>query len=366
MSYLIFILGTRPEAIKLAPLILLAQQNQQFKVKIVLTSQHPEMCQATLESFGIVPTDVLDSFENEQGLVLLSSRILLELTRINIEWESSTVIIQGDTTSAIMGAYAGFLLGSKIVHIEAGLRSHNRLPFPEETNRKLISILADLNFCATTSNAENLKAEGVSQDKIFVVGNTVIDAILHFGSRSRELEDEKRILITLHRRENQGSVIKTATEIISKLANKFNYGHKWIFIKHPNPNVQSSYDNEFTNNLNIEFRDPIPYPQMIQELRSANLLITDSGGFQEEATFLGLPTLVLRASTERIEAVEDGSCLLVPHPSKNLDTLVTELLEESGGDYARLSKPSDVFGVGNSAEKIMPILQDLNLGIPKS
>ena len=363
MKSIVFILGTRPEAIKLAPLILLAKENQNLKVQVVLTSQHPEMCKGTLKEFGLVPTKVLASFENEQGLLMLSSRILSELTKLDIEWSSSLVIVQGDTTSALMGAYAGFLLNSKVAHIEAGLRSNDHFPFPEEMNRRLISSLSTFNFCATPSNAQNLRMEGIEEDRIFVVGNTVIDAMLHFGVTSRELETEKSVLITLHRRENQGDVIRSATAIISNLANTYHAGYKWIFIKHPNPSVQNSYDLEFLNNQNIDFQDPIPYPKMLQELKSASLLITDSGGFQEEATFLGLPTLVLRRTTERREAIEEGCCLLVPKPGEDLEALVINLLKNNDGMYDHMSHASKVFGIGNSAEAILKILEHFQFGI---
>lgn len=366
MKSIVFVLGTRPEAIKLAPLILLAKENQNLKVEVVLTSQHPEMCNGTLKEFGVVPTKVLASFENGQGLLMLSSRILSELTKLDIEWSSSLVIVQGDTTSALMGAYAGFLLNSKVAHIEAGLRSNDHFPFPEEMNRKLISSLSAFNFCATPSNAQNLRIEGIEEGRIFVVGNTVIDAMLHFGVVSRELKTEKSILITLHRRENQGDVIRSATEIISNLANTYNAGYRWIFIKHPNPNVQNSYNSDFLNNQNIDFQDPIPYPKMLKELRSASLLITDSGGFQEEATFLGLPTLVLRRTTERREALEEGCCLLVPNPQEELEMLVINLLKNNGGKYDQMSHPSHVFGVGNSAEAILKILQGIEFVGAKS
>ena len=365
MKSMVFILGTRPEAIKLAPLILLAKENQNLRVEVVLTSQHPEMCKGTLEEFGLVPTKILASFENGQGLLMLSSRILSELTKLDIEWSNSLVIVQGDTTSALMGAYAGFLLDSKVAHIEAGLRSHDHLPFPEEMNRRLISSLATFNFCATPANEQNLRIEGIDEDKIFVVGNTVIDAMLHFGVASRELKTVKSILITLHRRENQGEVIRSATAIISNLANTYNAGYKWIFIKHPNPSVQNSYNSDFLKNQNIEFRDPIPYPNMLEELKSASLLITDSGGFQEEATFLGLPTLVLRRTTERREAIEERCCLLVPNPQEDLEKLVINLLKNNDGIYDQMSHPSNVFGMGNSAAAVLETLAGFEFGSAK-
>lgn len=362
MNNLLFILGTRPEAIKLSPLILKAQKNSDTKVEIILTSQHPQLCRETLANFGIIPTRELEAFESEQGLTMLSARILTELANLKIDWKNSLVCVQGDTTSAIMGAYAAYLQGSKVAHIEAGLRSHDYFPFPEEMNRKLISSLAEFNFCATKSNAQNLIAEGIDKEKIYVVGNTVIDAMLHFNVTKRQPVIEKSILITLHRRENHGEVIHTVTKIINQLVQRFNNGFRWIFITHPNPNVQSSYHSEFKSNPNIEFRSPMPYPEILQELRDATLLITDSGGFQEEATFLGLPTIILRRTTERNEAISAGCCMLVPNPEENLEDLVINFLQESEGNYLRTSKPSLVFGAGNSASKIMEILQtDFNV-----
>lgn len=365
MKNLIFILGTRPEAIKLAPLIIEAKKNLNLHLDVILTSQHPSLCRETLLSFGITPTRELKAFENDQGLVKLSGRILIELAEMNVDLENSLVIVQGDTSSAVMGSYAAYLQGAKIAHIEAGLRSQERFPFPEEMNRKIISAIADYNFCATESNAQNLRKEGIHEDAIFVVGNPVIDAMHLFGITDRNIEPLKSILITLHRRENQGDRIREITKIIGNLANRFYETHKWIFITHPNPKNEDSYDPDFKKSQYIDFRDPIPYPDMLLELSNATLLITDSGGFQEEATYLGLPTLVLRKSTERTEAITEGSCRLVSAPSEELEHLVEELLQNMNGIYDEMSRASTVFGVGNSAKQIMSTLQNLEFGAAK-
>jgi UDP-N-acetylglucosamine 2-epimerase (non-hydrolysing) len=365
MKNLNFILGTRPEAIKLAPLIIEARKNADFRVEVILTSQHPSLCRETLLSFGISPTKELNAFENEQGLIKLSGHILIEIAEMNIELKNSLVIVQGDTSSAVMGSYAAYLQGAKIAHIEAGLRSQERFPFPEEMNRKIISAIADFNFCATKSNAENLINEGIHKEKTFVVGNTVIDAMHHFGVTNRSSEAKKSILITLHRRENQGDEIREITKIISNLANRYNNIYKWIFITHPNPKNKESYDINFKRNQNIDFRDPIPYREMLNELRRSNLLITDSGGFQEEATYLGLPTLVLRKSTERGEAISEGSCRLVMDPRIELEYLVENLFANTNGIYEKMSRASTVFGVGNSAARIIETIQNLDFTIAK-
>ena len=177
---LLFILGTRPEAIKLAPVIIEASGSKNFRTEVILSSQHPEMCVQTLSMFGVTPTIILSGFENGQSLVSFSSKVLGELAQLDLPWKESVVIVQGDTTTAAMGAYAGFLMESKVVHVEAGLRTYEPDPFPEEMNRVLISKLANFHFCATEGNSENLRSEGVLQQHIAIVGNTVIDAINFF------------------------------------------------------------------------------------------------------------------------------------------------------------------------------------------
>jgi UDP-N-acetylglucosamine 2-epimerase (non-hydrolysing) len=358
MKTLLFILGTRPEAIKLAPIILEARNSKIFRSEVILSSQHPEMCLQTLSTFGITPTIVLSGFENGQSLVSFSSKVLGEIAQIDLPWKESIVIVQGDTTTATMGAYAGFLMESKVVHVEAGLRTYERDPFPEEMNRSLISKLADFHFCATDGNSQNLRTEGVHQHQIAIVGNTVTDAVNFFKVKRIVDKEKKSILITLHRRENHKSVINETTKIISQLANEFDSGFEWKFIKHPNPIAQAGYDSDFKSNPNIRFLDPLPYPEMLAELSKSYLVLTDSGGFQEESTYLGIPTLVLRKTTERPEAISSGCCELIADPAITLKTktrniLTNELLHQ------QMSHPSEIFGVGTSAKKILDFLKTL-------
>ena len=233
---LIFILGTRPEAIKLAPVILEAQKHTGIEIEILLTGQHPKMCITALESFGIQPTKVMNTVKDNQTILQLTAEILIELSKLNIKWEQSTVLVQGDTTSALFGAYAGFIMGSKIGHIEAGLRtSDSRTPFPEEMNRRLITRIADIHFCATESNALNLQKEGISKNKIHVTGNTIIDALVKAATTENRKSEKEIILITLHRRENQAQVIAEATRIIDEVAREETVKCFWKVIKHPNP-----------------------------------------------------------------------------------------------------------------------------------
>jgi UDP-N-acetylglucosamine 2-epimerase (non-hydrolysing) len=355
MKTLVFILGTRPEAIKLAPVILEAKKRGIFRIEVILSSQHPEMCIQTLQNFGINPTTTLESFRDGQGLVSFSSKILGELSKLVLPWKESIVIVQGDTTTATMGAYAGFLLEAKVVHVEAGLRTYERDPFPEELNRILISKLVSFHFCATEGNRLNLQSEGILDEQIAVVGNTVVDAIKFFKV-SRNLDVEKKsILITLHRRENHKNIINETTRIIDELVSESDPLYQWKFIKHPNPMAQAGYDSKFKLNSKIEFLDPVPYPKMLAELSKSYLVLTDSGGFQEESSFLGIPTLVLRKTTERPEALLAGCCELIAEPSKTLKAKVREILTNEVA-HQKMSTPSTAFGNGDSAAKILQIL----------
>ena len=358
MKTLVFILGTRPEAIKLAPVIIEASNSKNFRTEVILSSQHPEMCAKTLSMFGITPTIILNGFENGQSLVSFSSKVLGELAQLDLPWKESVVIVQGDTTTAVMGAYAGFLMESKVVHVEAGLRTYEPEPFPEEMNRVLISKLASFHFCATEGNSGNLRSEGVLQQHIAIVGNTVIDAINFFKVKRNVSKEKKSILITLHRRENHKSVINETTKVINQLAKEFDSYFDWKFIKHPNPMTQAGFDSEFKSNPNIRFLDPLPYPEMLTELSKSYLVLTDSGGFQEESTYLGIPTLVLRKTTERPEAILSGCCELIADPTKDLRAKTREILTNELV-HQQMSHPSDVFGVGLSAKKIVDVLKTL-------
>lgn len=353
---LIFILGTRPEAIKLAPVILEAQKHQEFNIEVVLTGQHPILCITALESFGIQPTKILNTVKNQQTILQLTAEILIELSNLNLNWEESIVLVQGDTTSALFGAYAGFIMGSKIGHIEAGLRtSDSRSPFPEEMNRRLITKIADIHFCATESNAMNLLNEGLPENAIHVTGNTIIDALVKTSTFSNHEIKRDVILITLHRRENQAQVIAEVTRIIDLLARDGFIDYFWKVIKHPNPATTVGYSEDFLGNPHIEFISPLPYPQMVSMLRRTKILITDSGGFQEEATYLGIPTLIVRNETERPEAIESGVCKLIKDPKNELKQSIMELIFDEHL-YLQRSKPSDTFGDSKASLRIINLL----------
>ena len=353
---LIFILGTRPEAIKLAPVILEAQKQKEIEIEIVLTGQHPEMCITALEYFGIKPTRIMSTVKDKQTILTLTAEILIELSNLNLKWDQSTVLVQGDTTSALFGSYAGIILGSKIGHIEAGLRtSDSRIPFPEEMNRRLITRIADIHFCATELNALNLEKEGISRDKIHITGNTIIDALVKATTTEIHQSQREIILVTLHRRENQAQVIAEATRIIDTLARDEDIKYDWKVIKHPNPATTAGYSVDFLNNPRVQFLNPLGYPDMVSMLRKTKLLITDSGGFQEEATYLGIPTLIIRNETERPEALESGVCTLIKDPIKELQQAILDLLLDEEL-YLQRSKPSNIFGDAAASSRIINLL----------
>lgn len=353
---LIFVLGTRPEAIKLAPVILEAQKHTGTEIEVVLTGQHPSMCIKALEGFGIQPTIVMNTVKDNQTILELTAEILIELSNLKIKWMESTVLVQGDTTSALFGAYAGFILGSRVGHIEAGMRtSDSRIPFPEEMNRRLITRIADIHFCATESNALNLQKEGISKNKIHVTGNTIIDALVKATTTEKQKSEQDIILITLHRRENQAEVIAEATRIIDAVAREEKLEYAWKVIKHPNPATTAGYSPDFLNNPRIEFLNPLPYPEMVSMLRRTKLLITDSGGFQEEATYLGIPTLIIRNETERPEALESGVCTLIRDPKKELKKGISELLHNEDL-YLQRNTPSNIFGDAKASFRIVSVL----------
>lgn len=356
-----FIVGTRPEAIKTSPLVL-QLRSQGFSCQILNTGQHPEMTKVALSSFGLIADEEFESLRNGQTLVELSERILGGIRGKSIDWSNLLTVVQGDTTSALMGALAGFLNTSTVIHIEGGLRSGDALsPFPEEMNRKLISHLARLHFVPTIQDARNLIQEGVEENAIFVVGNTVTDALRLMGvTRGRKFaKSKKRVLITLHRRENQmNGMIKSYTAQIAEVASVFQELVDWIFILHPNPNARGQIDEKLKMMKSVTFIEPLDYVAMAKLWNSIDIVLTDSGGLQEEATYLGIPTLILRSETERIDSVNSGVCELI---GKDMD-LMRYSLQKLISDkefFEHRAKPSDAFGDGWVSKKISDVLLNL-------
>lgn len=362
MKKLLFVLGTRPEAIKMAPVILHFQQfPQEFDVRVCLTGQHREMAIQSLRLFAVEPHYNLDLMLPGQTLFQSSSRILSALEPLFTTERPHLTFVQGDTTSAFIGALASFYSQVPVAHIEAGLRTFDILrPFPEEANRRLIAPLAQLHLAATFAAQSNLLAEGIPQPAITVTGNTGIDALFHvLAAISRgELTEpswptldpaKKLILVTGHRRENFGSGFEHFCQALLTLASR--PGTQLIYPVHPNPNVREPVERLLGNHPNIQLISPLDYLPFISLMRRAHILITDSGGVQEEGPSLGKPILVTREVTERPEAVDAGTVRLVGTDTSTIIHEATILLD-SPAEYDRRARIVNPYGDGNASPRI--------------
>jgi UDP-N-acetylglucosamine 2-epimerase (non-hydrolysing) len=362
----LFVFGTRPEAIKLAPLILqLRGRSDDFAVRICVTAQHRGMLDQVLSAFDIKPDYDLNAMTPGQSLPEVTARILAKLEPVVSAAKPHFIIVQGDTTSTLCGALAGFYAQVPVGHVEAGLRTGDfRQPFPEEMNRVLVSRLASLHFAATAKARDNLLQENVDPASIHVTGNTGIDAVLYV--RDRLLDgtlpsqawpfldpQQKLILVTAHRRESFGTgfeQICTALLQISKVP-----GVQLVIPVHPNPNASGPIRRNLGNHRNIFLIDPLDYLSFVDIMRRAYLLVTDSGGIQEEAPSLGKPVLVLRAKTERPEAVEAGTATLVGTDTKKIVGAAEELLLNEG-EYTRRARIHNPYGDGKASPRIADVL----------
>ena len=368
---LLFIFGTRPEAIKLAPLIGAFQQESDFEVLVCATGQHDDLLKTAMEFFDLTPDFNLEVMEPGQDLFQLSGKLIAKLGPVLQQVQPDFVFVQGDTSSAYFGALAAYYAKVPILHVEAGLRTNDKFsPFPEEVYRRMISQLADYHFAPTAHAQSVLIAEGIAADKVFITGNTVIDALL-LGlerlkkTRPKSLERLKsevnfntfqhknKLLITLHRRENQGAILEQMLKAIIEIANW--EGIHIIFTLHPNPNVMEMAKGMLSNQPNISLIPPQPYEAFIWLMDQAKLIITDSGGIQEEAHFLAKPLLVIRKNTERVEGLADTGNKLVGTNPEQLKKLVREQLQHK----IESSKSAKAYGDGQAAKRIVEILGEL-------
>lgn len=362
MKKLLIAFGTRPEIIKLAPVIL--ELRDDYKLILLHTGQHREIAEPMLSLFGITPDIDLGIMRKNQDLFSLTSDLLPKLSNVLDEYQPDHVMVQGDTSTSFLTALAAFYKRIPVSHVEAGLRSHDRYsPFPEEMNRRQISQIAQLHFAPTEVNKHNLLNEGISEEQIYVTGNTVIDALNliidsdEFAKSSPAIlseikKDEKLILLTTHRRENHGAPLIQIFNAVEKLlANKTDL--KVIFPIHPNPNIKAALDKSELNNSRLIQTPPMDYLPFLHVLNRTDLILTDSGGIQEEATVLGKPVLVLRNETERQELIEAGLGELVGTDISRIVSRSNALLE-SGIKHNSVN----IFGDGTSAEKIHKILKD--------
>jgi UDP-N-acetylglucosamine 2-epimerase (non-hydrolysing) len=367
VTRVLFIFGTRPEAIKLAPVIRhLRRHPQDFEPRVVVTAQHRELLDQVLSAFSIQPDLDLDLMQPGQSLFQSTSRIIAALEQVFATQSPDCVLVQGDTTTAFCGALAGFYADVPVAHVEAGLRTGDpRQPFPEEMNRVLVSSLATLHFAPTEWAAGNLRREGVPPDRILVTGNTAIDAVLEVRDAlaSGELDSKglpaldprkKLILVTAHRRESFGDGFQRICEALRSLAERDDV--EIVYPVHPNPNVRAAVNRYLGTTDNVRLIQPLDYVSFVDLMRRAHVLLTDSGGIQEEGPSLGKPVLVMRDKTERPEAVEAGTARLVGTDPYRIVS-ETSLLLDDAAEYARRSRIHNPYGDGYASARIAGALR---------
>lgn len=368
MKKILFLFGTRPEAIKMAPLIACFSKDSRFDVKVAVTAQHREMLDQVVSFFEIKVDYDLNIMTPNQTLHQLTADLISRITNEILLKESfDFVFVQGDTTTVLASAMAAFYQKIKVVHIEAGLRSHNMYsPFPEEMNRVLTSKLAAIHFCPTENSRKNLIAEN-SLEQVFVVGNTVIDALISGLDKINVTLDEaltakyhfidfnkKMILVTCHRRENFGAPFLEICEALLNIATQFEETVEIVYPVHLNPNIKAVAAEKLTRS-NIKLIPPLDYPELIWMMNKSHIILTDSGGIQEEAPSLGKPVLVLREVTERMEGVDAGTAVLVGS-SKQKIVFETVKLLTNPDYYNAISQASNPYGDGTTSEKIKEII----------
>ena len=359
------IFGTRPEAIKMAPVVLeLCKFPAQIESTVAVTAQHREMLDQVLRLFDIRPDFDLNIMSEGQTLFDITSRALLGLDKVLSAAKPDIILVHGDTTTTFAGALAAFYHQIEVGHVEAGLRTQNKFsPYPEEMNRRLTGSLADLNFAPTSTAKENLLREGVDADKIFVTGNTVIDALYKTvradfkfanGLERVDYADKKIILVTTHRRENLGEPLRQVYKALKALVEEFP-DVEIIFPVHKNPKVREVVNAELGGLERVFLTDPLDYEPFANLMNRATLILTDSGGVQEEAPALGKPVLVLRDTTERPEALEAGTVKLI---GTNRDKVygAAKLLLTDAAEYKKMAEARSPYGDGHAAERIVKAL----------
>jgi len=366
------IFGTRPEVIKVFPVLRKMQRNPLFKNIIVSTTQHREMIEDLFTLFSIKPDYNLNIIQKNQSLMDITMRALAGLDPILRQHRPDLVLVQGDTTTAFIGALAAFYNKTPVGHIEAGLRSFDKMqPYPEEINRRLISLICDFHFAPTVHNYEHLCREGINPDKILITGNTVIDSLLYIASRNRQtlkkyvspevLNAGRLILVTAHRRENWGRPIENLCYALSDIAKSY-LDVQIIYPVHLNPNVRKTVLQILAKKERICLLNPLPYEPFVEAMAKSYFIITDSGGIQEEGPSFHKPILVFRKVTERPEGLTMGAVRLVGQERQHLVQEASRLLEDSAA-YKKMIVTHNPYGDGNAAERIVQaILYYFNMG----
>ncbi|WDE08336.1 UDP-N-acetylglucosamine 2-epimerase (non-hydrolyzing) [Thalassomonas viridans] len=370
MMKVLSVFGTRPEAIKMAPLVHKLAIDERFEAKVCVTAQHREMLDQVLELFEIKPDYDLDLMKPGQDLTDVTCGILQGLKPILADFKPDYVLVHGDTATTFSATLAAYYHQVKIGHVEAGLRTGNLYsPWPEEGNRKLTGALADLHFVPTTTSKQNLLDENVNPEHIEVTGNTVIDALLEVKSKleqdsniNRVMADKfsfldmskQMVLITGHRRESFGGGFERICQAISELADKFPQA-EFVYPMHLNPNVREPVNRLLASKTNVFLIEPADYLPFVYLMNNATLILTDSGGVQEEAPSLGKPVLVMRDTTERPEAVNAGTVRLVGTNVEKIVTSVSELLTDIQA-YEQMSFAHNPYGDGQACQRIVDAL----------
>jgi UDP-N-acetylglucosamine 2-epimerase (non-hydrolysing) len=367
----LIIFGTRPEAIKMAPLVNQFLADNRFDTRVCVTGQHREMLDQVLIFFNIVPDYDLSLMKPNQNLYNLTGEVISGLKPILESFNPDFVYVHGDTTTTMAASIAGFYSGAKVCHVEAGLRTNNMLsPFPEEMNRQVASRVATYHFAPTIKSQDNLLLENISKENILVTGNTVIDALLESSNRVEGLDNDdviglkktidfnKRIiLVTGHRRENHGQGFINICAALKEIAIT-NPNVLIIYPVHLNPNVLKPVNELLGNVKNIHLVKPLSYPSFVWLMNKSFLIITDSGGVQEEAPSLGKPVLVMRDTTERPEAVDAGTVILVGTDTRKIIKETQELLDDSD-KYKSMSSLHNPYGDGKACQRIIEFILNI-------
>lgn len=364
MHKVLLIFGTRPEAIKMAPLFLELRESKNFEPIVVVTAQHREMLDQVLKIFNIDPDFDLDIMKPGQTLEGITIRALEGLSTIMRKVSPSIVLVQGDTTTTYAGALSAFYHKVPVGHVEAGLRTYDKFnPYPEEINRRMTTCLADLHFAPTITSFDNLIRENVRKDDIYITGNTVIDSLLTISKRDYDYSPTlnpivnsslRKILITAHRRENWDEM-KNIFSAVKRLVENFNDIHI-IFPVHMNPKIRRDAQDILGNNARITLLEPLDYETFIHVMKSCYLILTDSGGVQEEAPSLGVPVVVMRKTTERPEALKAKAVILSGTDGEKIYDTTAKLLSDSVF-YASMKKKLNPYGDGRASIRILKSLE---------
>ena len=361
------VFGTRPEAIKMAPLVKKLKETDGIESVLCVTAQHREMLDQVLELFDLVPDYDLNIMKPNQTISMITTNVLLGLDEIFEKEKPDIVLVHGDTTTTFAAALSAFYHQASVGHVEAGLRTYDKYsPFPEEINRVLTGHIADIHFAPTERNKENLLREGIGEEKIFITGNTVIDALLEVAGKPYEFEDEtlknldfenKRVItVTCHRRENLGENMENIFGAIRQIGDEFD-DVEIVYPVHMNPKVREIAGRILDGADNIHLIEPLQYQPFVNLQAKSYLIITDSGGMQEEAPSLGKPVLVVRKETERPEAVAAGTVKLAGVDRDTIYKMTKELLTDRAA-YDKMAHAANPYGDGHACEKIIEILRN--------